>query len=286
MHYPVMLDEALRALRVRPDGIYLDATAGLGGYTRAIAAKLETGRVIAADRDGESLEIAKQNAAGFGERICWLQARFSELGEALGRMGAGPLDGVAADLGVSRYQLTDAGRGFSVQADGPLDMRMDRTEETTAAVLLNTMTERSLADLIYQLGGERRARQIARAIVRARPLQTTGQLCRVVESAARRTGRLHPATQTFQALRIAVNRELEELDGLLREAPGWLKPGGRLVVVAFHSLEDRKVKEAFRELGRSGRAEVLTKHVVKPRDEEIRDNPASRSAKLRALEMR
>lgn len=286
MHYPVMLGEALAALRVRADGLYLDATAGLGGYTRAIAAKLEIGRVVAADRDGESLEMAKQNAAGFEQRIRWVRTAFSELGAALAELGLGPLDGVVADLGVSRYQLTEAERGFSLQADGPLDMRMDRGQTTTAAALINTMTERSLADLIFQLGEERRARQIARAIVRARPLETTGQLCRVVESVARRTGRLHPATQTFQALRLAVNEELEELDALLRDAPGWLKPGGRMVVVTFHSLEDRKVKEAFRELGRTGRAVVLTKHVVKPADEEIRDNPASRSAKLRALEMR
>ncbi len=200
-------------------------------------------------------------------------------------MGIERTDGLLADLGTSRYQLTEPDRGFSLQADGPLDMRMDRSQGDTAAEIVNTSAEKALADLIYQLGQERRARRIARAIVRARPIRSTLHLARVVELAAPRTSRLHPATQTFMALRLAVNREQEELDDLLRAAPEIVRSGGRIVVITFMSLEDRKVKRAFQDLARAGRAKVLTKHVVRPTGEEVRINAASRSAKLRALEL-
>ena len=194
------------------------------------------------------------------------------------------MDGVLADLGVSRYQLSSAERGFSLMEDGPLDMRMDRSQELTAADLVNQLPEKALADLIYQLGEERRSRRISRAIVRARPILTTGRLAQVVEAVVPRTGRIHPATQTFMALRLEVNGELRELQELLRVAPEHLKIGARLVVLTFMSTEDRIVKQAFQGSARLGSAKVLTKHVVRPTEEEILANPASRSAKLRALE--
>jgi 16S rRNA (cytosine1402-N4)-methyltransferase len=285
MHFPVMLNEALEYLAVRAGGAYADVTAGLGGYTTAIAQRLTTGAVAALDCDGESLELARQASAAWSERIRYRQAKFSELGAALAALGIGKLDGLVADLGVSRYQLTEPERGFSLMAAGPLDMRLDRSRGITAAELANTMGERELADLLYHLGEERRARRIARAIVRARPVRDTLHLARVVEQAVPRTGRLHPATQCFLALRRAVNREAEELDALLSAAPGLVASGGRIVAITFMSLEDRAVKQAFRELAREGRARLLTKHVLRPGQEEVASNPASRSAKLRAVEM-
>ena len=196
------------------------------------------------------------------------------------------VDGLLADLGVSRYQLTEPERGFSLMADGPLDMRMDRSGGTTAADLVNFMSEKELAGLIFRLGEERRSRQAARAIVRARPLHTTGQLAHVVEQAIPRTGRLHPATQIFMALRLAVNGELDQLEGLLAELPRLVRGGGGGVFITFMSLEDRLVKRGFQDMARSGRAEILTKHVIRPSEEEVRSNPPSRSAKLRAVQMR
>jgi 16S rRNA (cytosine1402-N4)-methyltransferase len=191
---------------------------------------------------------------------------------------------VLADLGVSRYQLSSAERGFSLMEDGPLDMRMDRSQGVSAAELVNELPEKELADLIFKLGEERRSRRIARAIVRARPIPTTGRLAEVVERAVPRTGRIHPATQTFMALRLRVNNELEELDELLRLAPERLKPSGRFVVLTFMSTEDRRVKQRFQQLAREGKARILTKHVIRPARREILENAASRSAKLRALE--
>ena len=285
MHQPVMLEEALEHLALRPDGIYLDATAGLGGHTGAIARRLTTGLVIANDRDTESLELAKRNTAEYGYRIRFHHGEFSTLHEALRETGIDRVDGLLADLGVSRFQLTDAARGFSILTEGPLDMRMDQTKGTTAADLVNYTAEKALADLIYQLGEERRARRIARAIVRARPIRSTRHLADVVERAAYRTGRLHPATQTFMALRMAVNEEQQELDRLLEAAPELVKRKGRVVVISFMSLEDRKVKNRFRDLDREGRATMLTRRPLRPTEDEVRENPAARSAKLRALEM-
>lgn len=285
MHVPVMAREALEYLDVRPDGVYLDATAGLGGHTGAIARHLTTGLVIANDRDAESLEMARRNTADCAGRIRYRRGSFSELDQAVASAGVERVNGLLADLGVSRYQLTDAGRGFSVMAEGPLDMRMDRSQPSTAAEIVNYSAEKELADLIFNLGEERRSRRIARAIVRARPIRSTTHLASVVAQAAPRTGKLHGATRTFMALRLAVNRELQELDALLALAPRVVAPGGRIVVITFMSLEDRKVKQAFQELARSKRSLVLTRHVVRPGEEEIRDNPPSRSAKLRAVEM-
>jgi 16S rRNA (cytosine1402-N4)-methyltransferase len=207
------------------------------------------------------------------------------VGQALAAEGLTQVDGLLADLGVSRYQLTEGERGFSLMADGPLDMRMDRSQRQTAADIVNYESEKQLADLIFQLGEERRSRRIARAIVRARPIKTTGQLAKLIESAVPRTGKLHPATQTFMALRIAVNQENEELDALLAAIPKLVKPGGRAVLLTFMSLEDRKVKQSFQALAREGLVNILTRHVVRPTEEEVRDNPPSRSAKLRAVEI-
>ena len=285
-HYPVLLEEVLRYLAVKPDGIYADMTAGLGGHLRAIASRLTTGLVIACDRDAESLRLAKTNTEEYAGRIRFHHGAFSTFDEALKENEVEAVDGVLVDLGVSRYQLSAAERGFSLMEEGPLDMRMDRGQELTAADLVNHLPERDLADLIYQLGEERRSRRISRAIVRARPIVTTGQLARVIEEAVPRTGRIHPGTQTFMALRLRVNSELEELEFMLRHVPERVRAGGRLVVLTFMSTEDRQVKRAFQSLAREGRATILTKHVVKPTEEEVSENPASRSAKLRALEMK
>jgi 16S rRNA (cytosine1402-N4)-methyltransferase len=285
MHIPVMPEETISLLAIRPEGIYLDATTGLGGHTSMIAARLTTGLVIANDRDASSIGMARKNTAEWADRIRFHHGPFDSLPEAIAEAGLQKIDGLLADLGVSRYQLTAPERGFSFMADGPLDMRMDQSTGMTAADLVNYSTEREIADLIYQLGEERRARKIARAIVRARPIRSTLHLADVVSRAVHRTGRLHPATKTFMALRMAVNDESGELDRLLQIAPDLLKSGGRMVVISFMSLDDRKVKERFRQLGRDGLATILTKHPLQPTETEVRDNPAARSAKLRALEM-
>jgi 16S rRNA (cytosine1402-N4)-methyltransferase len=246
MHYSVMAAESLELLAIRPDGVYIDATTGLGGHTALIAQRLTSGLVIANDRDQLSLAMARENTREWAGRIRFHHGAFQDLAEAVAQAGFEKADGLLADLGVSRYQLTAAERGFSFLSDGPLDMRMDQTTGTTAADLVNHTSER----------------------------------------AVHRTGRLHPATQTFMALRMAVNDEPGELDRLLRFGPEILNGGGRMVVLSFMSIDDRKVKERFKELGREGRAEILTKHPLQPGDEETARNPASRSAKLRALEMR
>jgi len=281
-----MVGECLEYLAVRPDGVYLDATAGLGGHTAAIAERLRSGLVIANDRDAESLEMAKRNTAQWADRVRYHQGSFSELRSAVAEFGVERVDGLLADLGVSRYQLTEPERGFSFMAEGPLDMRMDRSQGTTADELVNFAGEKELADLIYRFGEERRSRKISRAIVRARPIHTTARLARVIEEVVPRTSTLHPATQTFMALRMAVNDEQGELDRLLTIAPELVQSGGRIVILSFMSLEDRRVKQSLQALARVGRAVTLTKHVVRPAQEETRDNPPSRSAKLRAVEMR
>jgi len=277
--------EALEYLAVRPGGIYLDATSGLGGHTALIAERLTTGMVIANDRDAKSLELARRNTQDWADRIRYRQGSFSELADTVKWAGCGKLDGLLADLGVSRYQLTSPERGFSIVADGPLDMRMDQSRGMTAADLVNHTAETELADLIYRMGEERRARRIARALVRARPIRSTRHLADVVERAVPRTGRLHPATQTFMALRMAVNDEPAELERLLDQAPVLLQPGGRMVVISFMSIDDRMVKQKFRALRDEGRASILTRRPIQPSEEETARNAASRSAKLRAIEI-
>jgi 16S rRNA (cytosine1402-N4)-methyltransferase len=288
-----MLAECLEYLALRPDGVYLDATTGLGGHVGAIARRLTTGVVLACDRDAESLELARAATLDCADRIRFHQSLFSQLAAVLTEEKISQLDGLLVDLGISRYQLTEGERGFSLMSDGPLDMRMSRDVPGTAADIVNFTPEKELANLIYEYGEERRSRQIARAIVRARPIQTTGQLAKLIEGAVPRTGprrgegrkTIHPATQTFMALRIVLNREFEELEALLESIPRLVKPGGRVVMLTFHSLEDRKVKHAFQAMAKERRVKLLTKHVVKPGEQETRDNPPSRSAKLRAVEL-
>ena len=286
-HVPVLLKEAIDFLAVRRGGIYIDATVGLGGHSYEIAKRLGApGHLIGLDKDPAALEIARAKLTGDDwPQVTLLQRSFAEI--AKGHKPA-TIDGILADIGVSSLQLDDAARGFSFQADGPLDMRMDPRGERTAEQVVNHLDERQLADVIYEFGEERRSRRIARAICRSRPIRSTAHLADVISAAARPMNqaerRIHPATKTFQALRIFVNRELEDLQALLSAAPRILKPGGRVVVISFHSLEDRIVKDAFREGSKEGYLSVLTKKPVTATELESDCNPRARSAKLRAAE--
>jgi 16S rRNA (cytosine1402-N4)-methyltransferase len=286
-HRSVLLAEALELLAVRPGGFYVDGTIGLGGHTAAILERSAPGgRVIAFDKDAETMAAARETLAPFGDRVRFVHADFREAPKVLGPERA---DGILLDLGVSSLQLDDARRGFSFRVDGPLDMRMDQSAGPTAADLVNRLPEDELANLIYRFGEERASRRIARAIAEARKRRhfaTTLELAEVVRRAAGRSRRpgLDPATQTFQALRIAVNGELEELERALAALAVSLAPGGRLVAIAFHSLEDRAVKQTFRARQVGGGFTVLTKKPVRPGDAEVRANPRARSARLRGLQ--
>jgi len=293
-HVPVLLKEAIHYLAVKRGGSYLDATVGLGGHSLEIARRLgAAGHLIGLDKDPAALEAAQRNLeAGAGDefkndwpKIKLLHSSFAEVKE---RLAGQKLDGLLADIGVSSLQLDQAARGFSFQAEGPLDMRMNPHQERTAEQVVNQVDEVTLANLIYEFGEERRSRRIARAICRSRPIRTTAELADVISAAARPMNqaerRIHPATKTFQALRIFVNHELEDLTALLEAAPKILKPGGRVVVISFHSLEDRIVKDAFRDGAKRGEFEVLTKKPVTASQDEMDRNPRSRSAKLRAAE--
>jgi 16S rRNA (cytosine1402-N4)-methyltransferase len=286
-HVPVMLDEVLEWLRIRPDGIYVDATLGAAGHSAAIAERLSTGRLISLDRDGRALELGRERLKSFGEKATVVQSRFSRIVEAVHELGIPTVDGVLADLGVSSMQLDEAERGFSFREAAELDMRMDAEhDELTAHEIVNRWPERDLADLLYREADEHDSRRIARAVVRARPIRDTAHLATVVAGARKQWGRqrLHPATKTFLALRIAVNREMEELGQFLSRTPAALNSGGRWVVLSYHSREDRMVKHAWQEGERAGALKVLTKHVIQPREEEKAANPRSRSAKLRCAE--
>ena len=283
-HVPVLLEETLELLAVRPGGLWVDGTVGLGGHAAAVLrATSPDGRLLGIDRDGETLARAKERLAEFGGRARLEQADYREIPD---RLAGEKADAILLDLGVSSVQLDDPARGFSFQAEGPLDMRLDRSSGPTAADLVNRMREGDLADLIFEYGEEPASRRIARAIVRARearPIETTTELADIVRRAAprRRPGGLHPATRTFQALRIRVNRELEGLPEAFVRIAGCLAPGGRMALIAFHSLEDRAAKEAFRGLLARGFS-VLTRKPVRPGEDEVRANPRSRSARLRA----
>jgi len=290
-HVPVLLDEALEYLNVRPGGVIVDATLGLAGHSSAIAKRLGgKGRLICFDRDPEAMEGAKARLeevrAELGSEMPEVVFEPRAFSEASSLITPGSLDGLLADFGVSSLQLDEAHRGFSFRTDGPLDMRMDTRSGETAEQVVNQEDENELADLIYEFGEERRSRRIARAIVRARPITTTAELAQIVSAAApsMKGDKIHPATRTFQALRIRVNNELGEIESLLKSAPSLLKPGGRLVLISFHSLEDRLVKDAFREAGRSKVFEVLTKKPVVAVEQEQMRNPRSRSAKMRAAQ--
>ena len=282
-----MLDEVLEWLRVKPDGTYVDATLGAGGHSAAIAQKLTSGRVLSLDRDAQALELARERLKTFGEKVTLVQAPFSRIAEVVRELGIPGVDGVLADLGVSSMQLDQAARGFSFREAGPLDMRMDAAgDEVTADEIVNRWSEKELADLLYREAEEHDSRRIARAIVRARPIRDTAHLATVVAGARKQWGRqrLHPATKTFLALRIAVNREMEELGQFLSRTPATLNSGGRWVALTYHSGEDRLVKQAFQQGERAGTLKVLTKHVIQPSEVEISANPRSRSAKLRCAE--
>jgi len=290
-HVPVLLDEVLQYLNVRPGGVVVDATVGLGGHSAEIAKRLGAkGRLICFDRDPEAMELAKARMeevrAEIGDAMPEVRFEPRAFSEASGVIATGSLDGLLADFGVSSLQLDEAHRGFSFRSEGPLDMRMDTRSGETAGQVVNQADENELADLIYEFGEERRSRRIARAIVRSRPIRTTAELAAIVSAAglAMKGEKIHPATRTFQALRIRVNDELGEIRRLLGSAPSLLKPGGRLVLISFHSLEDRLVKDALREGGRDGMYEVLTKKPVIAEEQEQMRNPRSRSAKLRAAE--
>jgi len=289
-HTPVLLEEVLEWLRVRPDGIYVDATAGAGGHSAAIAERLSSGRLISLDRDAQALEIAAERLKEFASRVTLVRAAFSKIAEAVHELGIAKVDGVLADLGVSSMQLDRPERGFSFREAGPLDMRMSSGEvaedRLTAEEIVNRWSEKELADLLYREAEEHDSRRIARAIVKARPIRDTAHLATVVAGVRKQWGRqrLHPATKTFLALRIAVNRELEELGQFLFRTPATLNAGGRWVVLSYHSREDRLVKRAFQDGEREGALKVLTKHVVVPGPAEQEANPRSRSAKLRCAE--
>jgi 16S rRNA (cytosine1402-N4)-methyltransferase len=285
-HTPVLAEEVLHWLRIEPDGTYVDATVGLGGHALEIARRLTTGRLIGLDRDAEALQIARERLREFEGKVVLVQTDFSRVDEVVRELNLPPLNGILADLGVSSLQLDTAERGFSFRLAGPLDSRMDSRMALTAADIVNETAEAELADLLYRLGEERDSRRIARAIVRARPIRSTAHLATVVAGAGTSRGRqkLHPATKTFLALRIAVNRELEELGQFLDRAPATLAPGGRWVVLSYHSLEDRMVKQGFRRLADADVVKVLTRKVVRPSDAEIVANPRARSAKMRVAE--
>jgi len=287
-HVPVLLDEVRSLLRPERGGTFVDCTLGLGGHSRML---LESGatRVIGIDRDTDAIAIARETLAEFGDRVTFVHADYREVAAVLETQGVSGIAGLLADFGVSSMQLDADGRGFSFKRDEPLDMRMDRSQGETAADLIDRVDETELADAIYRFGEERRSRQVARAIVMARqqsPITTTGRLAEIVRRgvAARGWQRIDPATRTFQALRIWVNRELDELDSFIGRAASQLQAEGRLALISFHSLEDRVVKHTLRDLARGDEAviKVLTKHPVVAGEAEAAVNPRARSAKLRA----
>lgn len=290
-HISVMSAEVEGALDLKAGAVVVDGTLGLGGHAAMMAAKIGAqGHLIGIDQDSRAIGLARERLANFKGRLDIVKSNFSRLDEVLKGLGIEAVDAVLLDLGVSSLQLDDPARGFSFRADGPLDMRMDEQAQQTAEALVNELPEEELADLIFHYGEERFSRRIARNIAAARAgqrIRTTGELADIVLRSLPRgyqRDKLHPATRTFQALRIAVNQELEVLTGTLDQAFKHLKTGGRMAVIAFHSLEDRIVKEKFRALARAGETRLLTKKPLRPTEAEAADNPRSRSAKLRALE--
>jgi len=289
-HIPVLADALVRGVSLPPDGVVVDATVGQGGHSRLLASQLgRQGTLIGLDVDEHAIEAAKTRLQGLACKVILMQGNFSQIGQRVRNEGIEAVDLILGDLGFSSGQLVDRGIGLSFQSDMPLDMRMDKSFGTTAADIVNNADEKALADLIYQYGEDRASRRIARFIVqrrRERPIVTTGQLASVVCSALHRPGprrreRIHPATRTFQALRIAVNHELESLEQLLDQAPGLLRSKGQMAIISFHSLEDRIVKTHFKAGQEAGLYAVLTKKPIVATDQEVRDNPRARSAKLR-----
>jgi 16S rRNA (cytosine1402-N4)-methyltransferase len=297
-HTPVLLEEVLEWLDIKPGGIYVDATLGAGGHSAAIAQRLLSlaipgqlpGLLISLDRDAQALQLAQERLKEFGSLVTLVHSPFSKIAEAVQGLGIAKVDGVLADLGVSSMQLDQPARGFSFREGGPLDMRMSSGEleedMLTADEIVNQWSEKEVADLLYTEAEEHDSRRIARSIVKARPIRDTAHLATVVAGARKQWGRqrLHPATKTFLALRIAVNREMEELGQFLFRTPATVNSGGRIVVLTYHSREDRPVKQAFQQGQKDGTLRVLTKHVIVPGPQEQDANPRSRSAKLRCAE--
>ncbi len=299
-HVPVLYDEVLAGIQPRPGGRYVDATLGAGGHAVGVlSASAPDGRLLGLDADPETISYARQALEPFGDRVTLQRASFRHLQAVALAAGFEQVDGILMDLGLSSRQLAHAERGFSFSQDGPLDMRLDRSRGQSAADLVNHLPEAELADLLWRYGEERHARRIARAMVAARPLTTTGQLAELVVRTVGRRERIHPATRTFQALRIVVNDELGALSEALPQARDLLRAGGRLAVIAFHSLEDRLVKRFFRQEERDclcppetpacvcqhrATLQVLTRKPVRPGEGEVARNPRSRSARLRIAE--
>jgi 16S rRNA (cytosine1402-N4)-methyltransferase len=299
-HQPVLYHEIILALQPKNEGLYVDGTLGAGGHARGILeACAPDGRLLGMDLDPQALALARETLAPYGERARLRQASYDSLSERLREIGWEAVDGILLDLGLSSMQLDTPERGFSFQHDAPLDMRFDPDAPTSAADLVNTLPQGELADLIYEYGEERASRRIAQAIVKARPLRTTRQLAAVIESVLPRKGKIHPATQTFQALRIAVNQELERVENVLPKAVAALKSGGRLAIISFHSLEDRTVKEFFRResrdcicppkqpvctCGHKATLKEISRKPITPGEAEVKANPRARSAKLRVVE--
>jgi 16S rRNA (cytosine1402-N4)-methyltransferase len=288
LHVPVMVEEVCGLLSAHGPLAFVDVTVGTGGHGAAML-RATSARMLGIDRDASALSIARERLAEFGYRVTLQQADFSELAGVMKESGFAGADAILADLGMSSYALDDPERGFSFRLDGPLDMRMDNRQTLRAYDLVNEESAEELARIIYTYGEERASRRIAKLIVDARrrhPIETTAELRAIVERAlgARRRQGAHPATRTFQALRIAVNREMESLATLLRDGPAMLRPGGRMLVISYHSLEDRPVKERFRELVQGGGYVALTRKVIKPSAAETAHNPRARSARIRCIE--
>ena len=300
VHKPVLVRESLEALQVRRDGWYIDCTIGTGGHAEAILERCAPGgHLLGIDADPEAIRAAAERLKHYDGSFILVQDNFRYLEDICNRFGSRPVNGILFDLGMSALQLEDRNRGFSFQHDSPLDMRFSPDQELTAADIVNTFTEEALAGILHRYGEERRSRQIARQIVQSRPLRSTGELVQVVERVIRVRHKIHAATRTFQALRIAVNKELESLELALEQAVHILDPGGRLVVISFHSLEDRLVKVFLRQeaqgclcppgtavcaCGHSPTLKLITKKAIRPSLAEVRANPRSRSARLRAAE--
>jgi 16S rRNA (cytosine1402-N4)-methyltransferase len=279
IHIPVLSQPLIQGLGIRPGGHYLDATVGGGGHSSLILAAAPDVSLVAIDQDAQAIAAAQATLSTYGDRIQFWQGNFADY-----TSGGATFDGIIADLGVSSVQFDLPERGFSFRHTAPLDMRMNRQQSLTAAEIINFWDEAKLADIFFTYGEERLSRRIARRIVEKRPFQTTTELADTIAYSvpkSYRYGRIHPATRTFQALRIVVNQELTALETFLKTAPGWLNPGGRIGIISFHSLEDRIVKYAFRE---SSELTILTKKPIQPTDAEIAENPRSRSAKLRLAE--
>ena len=304
-HKPVLLEECLTALDIKPEGTYLDGTLGRAGHSLEILRRLKGGRLIGIDRDMTAIEAARERLAAFGDRVTLVHGNFCDLGEILADLGVDKVDGMLFDLGVSSPQLDEAQRGFSYMHDAPLDMRMDTSAALDARQVVNTWSGEELRRILWEYGEERYAPQIARAIVRRReekPIETTGELVEVIRSAMPASAlreKQHPAKRSFQAIRIAVNGELEALAPMLRAATEGLRPGGRLAVITFHSLEDRIVKQTMRELatgcicppefpvcvcGRKPKLTLVTRKPIVSGPAELGENPRARSAKLRVAE--